>query len=213
MTVLELVDRERARQRRMHIVAGLALAVGATCLVLALGASALGSARWMSLPRPVPFLVWLLVFAADVAIVSWTARRLARRTTRQNVAATIEREQSLRAGQLRGALEVGESGALGRRAAARLTETAHAGWTAAGAGRAASVAAWRSYKPQSVRRSRSARCCSWCRRSTMVCSRFCVRSTHGMARSCRDSRSVICRRRCCAERRCVCRSPRRGAGV
>jgi hypothetical protein len=122
MTVLELVDRERARQRRMHIIAGLALAVGATCLVLALGASALGGSRWMSLPRPVPFLVWLLMLAADVAIVTWTVRKLSRRTNRNHVAATIEREQSLRAGQLRGALEVGESGALGRRAADRLSQ-------------------------------------------------------------------------------------------
>jgi hypothetical protein len=122
MTVLELVDRERARQRRMHIIAGLALAVGATCLVLALGASALGGSRWMSLPRPLPFLIWLLVLGADVAVVWWTLRRLARRTTRQHVAATIEREQSLRAGQLRGALEVADSGALGRRAVDRLSE-------------------------------------------------------------------------------------------
>ena len=42
MTVLELVDRERARLRRMHLMAGIALAVGATCLLLAVGASALG---------------------------------------------------------------------------------------------------------------------------------------------------------------------------
>ena len=117
MTVLELVDRERKRLRRMHIIAGLALAVGATCLVLALGASFLGSARWMALPRPVPFLVWLVVLAADVGIVVWTARRLERRTTRGNIAAAIEREQSMRAGALRGVLEVSESGALGRRAA------------------------------------------------------------------------------------------------
>jgi hypothetical protein len=122
MTVIELVDRERARQRRMHLVVGLALAVGATCLVLALGASALGGSRWMTLPRPLPFLVWFAVFAADIGIIVWTARRLERRTTRQRVAATIEREQSLRAGQLRGALEVAQSGALGRRAADRLSE-------------------------------------------------------------------------------------------
>jgi hypothetical protein len=122
MTVIELVDRERARLRRMHVLVGVALAVGATCLLLALGASALGSARWMALPRPVPFLVWLLVIAADVAVVVWTVRRLDRRTTRHSVAATIEREQSLRAGSLRGALEVGTSGALGRRAAAMVSE-------------------------------------------------------------------------------------------
>jgi hypothetical protein len=117
MTVLELVDRERTRLRRKHVLVGLALSVGATCLVLALGASALGSARWMSLPRPVPFLVWILVVGANVAVVMWTARRLDRRTTRQSVAAVIEREQSLRAGALRGVLEVADKGALGRRAA------------------------------------------------------------------------------------------------
>jgi hypothetical protein len=66
--------------------------------------------------------VWLLVFAADVAIVLWTTRRLELRTTRNHVAATIEREQSLRAGQLRGAIEVANTGALGRRAADRLSE-------------------------------------------------------------------------------------------
>src|SRR5262249_54186732 len=117
MTVLELVDRERARLRRMHLLVGLALAVGATCLVLAIGASALGSARWMALPRPVPFLVWLLVVVADVAVVMWTARQLDRRATRSTVAAAIEREQTLRAGALRGVIEVANSGALGRRAA------------------------------------------------------------------------------------------------
>src|SRR5579885_1653091 len=122
MTVLELVDRERARLRRMHFLVGFALAVGATSLVLALGGSVLGGARWMSLPRAVPFVVWLLLVAADAAVILWTARQLRRRTTRQSVAAAIEREQSLRAGALRGALEVANSGTLGRRAAARLGE-------------------------------------------------------------------------------------------
>ena len=122
MTVLELVDRERSRLRWLHLLAGLALAVGATCLLLALGASALGSSRWMSLPRPVPFLVWLIVLAADAAIVVWTVRRLDRRTTRQSVAAVIEREQSMRAGAIRGALEVSNTGALGRRAAKAVSD-------------------------------------------------------------------------------------------
>ena len=83
MTVLELVDRERKRLRWLHLLAGIALAVGATALLLAVGASVLGSSRWMSLPRPIPFLVWLIVLAADAAIVVWTVRRLDRRTTRQ----------------------------------------------------------------------------------------------------------------------------------
>jgi hypothetical protein len=91
MTVLELVDRERARLRRLHVLVGVALAIGATCLVLAAGASILGGARWMSLPRPVPFLVWLVLVAADAAVVWWTVRRLATRATRNSVAAAIER--------------------------------------------------------------------------------------------------------------------------
>ncbi|HTE46699.1 MAG TPA: Ig-like domain-containing protein, partial [Gemmatimonadaceae bacterium] len=122
MTVLELVDRERSRLRRLHVLVGLALAIGATCLLLALGASALGSSRWMSLPRTVPFLVWLIVLAADVVVVLWTVRRLEHRTTRQSVAAVIEREQSMRAGAIRGAMEVSTSGALGRRAAAAVSD-------------------------------------------------------------------------------------------
>jgi hypothetical protein len=122
MTVLELVDRERARLRRLHVLVGVALAIGATCLVLAAGASILGGTRWMSLPRPVPFLVWLVLVAADAAVVWWTIRRLATRATRNSVAAAIEREQSMRAGALRGVIEVADSGALGRRAAAAVSQ-------------------------------------------------------------------------------------------
>jgi len=122
MTVLELVDRERARLRRLHVLVGVALAIGATSLVFAAGASILGGSRWMSLPRPVPFLVWLVLVAADAAVVWWTIRRLATRATRNSVAAAIEREQSMRAGALRGVIEVADSGALGRRAAAAVSQ-------------------------------------------------------------------------------------------
>ena len=92
MTIVELVERERARLRRMHVLVGLALSVGATSLLIAAGASTLGSARWMSLPRPVPFLVWLLVLGANAGVVFWTLRRLERRTARNTVAAAIERD-------------------------------------------------------------------------------------------------------------------------
>lgn len=114
---MELVDRERSRLRWMYLAIGIALVFGATCVVLAAAASALGNARWIALPRPMPLAVWVVVLAADAALVLWTARRLATRTTRASVAAAIERDQRLRAGALRGALEMGESGALGRRAA------------------------------------------------------------------------------------------------
>ncbi len=122
MTVVELVDRERARLRRLYVVAGAALAIGATCVLLAVGASALGSARWISLPRGTPFLIWLVVLTADVAVVVWTFNRLDRRATRHNVAAAIEREQRLRAGSLRGVIEVANSGALGRKAASTMSD-------------------------------------------------------------------------------------------
>jgi len=96
MTVIELVDRERTRLRRMHVIAGLALAVGATLLLLAGGTSLLGASRWMALPRPLPVMIWLVVVAANVAVVMWTSKRLERRATRLNVAAAIEREQARR---------------------------------------------------------------------------------------------------------------------
>jgi len=41
MTIVELVERERARLRRMHVLVGLALSVGATSLLIAAGASTL----------------------------------------------------------------------------------------------------------------------------------------------------------------------------
>jgi hypothetical protein len=122
MTVLQLVDRERARLRRLHVLVGATLAIGATCLVLALGASVLGGARWMALPRAVPFLVWVALILADAAVVWWTVRRLSTRATRNSVAAAIEREQSMRAGALRGVIEVADSGALGRKAAAAMSQ-------------------------------------------------------------------------------------------
>jgi len=122
VTVVELVERERSRLRRLYVLAGAALAIGATCALLAAAASALGGARWIGLPRGTPFLVWLGVIIVDAAVVVWTIRRLDRRATRHSVAAAIEREQLLRAGSLRGVIEVAESGALGRRAAATLSE-------------------------------------------------------------------------------------------
>jgi len=122
MTVIELVDRERTRLRRMHVIAGLALAVGATLLLVAGGTSLLGASRWMALPRPLPLMIWLVVVAANVAVVVWTSKRLERRATRTNVAAAIEREQAMRAGAIRAALEVAHTGALGRRAAAAVSE-------------------------------------------------------------------------------------------
>ncbi|HKW48009.1 MAG TPA: hypothetical protein VJN70_11205 [Gemmatimonadaceae bacterium] len=117
MTPLEFVERERARLRRLHIIAGASLALAVTFAVLALGVLVLGNARWIALPRSSPFVVWLVVGALDIAVIVWSVRRLRGDVTSTGVAATIEREQALRAGALRGALEVADRGALGRHAA------------------------------------------------------------------------------------------------
>ena len=103
MTPLEFVERERARLRRLHIIAGASLALAVTFAVLALGVLVLGDARWIALPRSAPFVVWLVIGALDMAVIVWSLRRLRGDVTRAGVAATIEREQALRAGALRGA--------------------------------------------------------------------------------------------------------------
>ncbi|HEY7235599.1 MAG TPA: hypothetical protein VH539_15705, partial [Gemmatimonadaceae bacterium] len=120
MTPLEFVERERTRLRRLHIVAGASLALAMTFSVLALGVLLLGNARWIALPRSAPFAVWLVIGGLDVAVLVWSWRRLRGDVTRGGVAATIEREQALRAGALRGALEVADRGTLGRHAATEM---------------------------------------------------------------------------------------------
>ena len=45
MTALEFVERERARLRRLHVVAGVSLALAITFTVLALGVLLLGNSR------------------------------------------------------------------------------------------------------------------------------------------------------------------------
>lgn len=117
MTVGHLVDRERARLRAAYVLAGVALAAATTCGLVSFGVLVLGRARWLALPRVLPFAVWVAVLAADTAVAWWTFTRLRRVAARGRVAAAIEREQALRAGSLRGILEVGDSGALGRHAA------------------------------------------------------------------------------------------------
>ena len=117
MTALDFVDRERTRLRRLHVVAGASLAFAITVTALALAALLLGNARWIALPRSAPFAVWLLIAILDGAVIVWSWRKLRSDVTRGGVAATIEREQTLRAGALRAALEVADRGALGRHAA------------------------------------------------------------------------------------------------
>jgi hypothetical protein len=120
MTIAQLVERERASLRRMHVAAGVAIALAATATIVALASVLLGSARWMSLPRGVPFVVWTLVLVANAAAWILARRTVSRDASLGEVAAAVEREQSLRSGSVRGTMEVAESGSLGRRAAEQL---------------------------------------------------------------------------------------------
>ena len=123
MTLHELVERERRHVRRRELIAGALFGGGAAALLLALGAVVLGGARWLSLPRVLPFVVWLLIIAAGAALVRETRRRLRRDATRAQVAHAIEAEQRLRHGALLGALELEGGGALAARAAAATRRT------------------------------------------------------------------------------------------
>jgi len=120
MTVITLVERERSRLRLVHAVSVIALVALATFTVIGLGAWMLSGHRWITLPRGTPFLVWVILAGANAAVVAWAWRRLRHDLARPAVAAAIEREQTLRAGELRGVIEVGTTSAIARRADERL---------------------------------------------------------------------------------------------
>ncbi len=102
---------------RVVALRGGAVAVAAVAVVLALGALALGGGRWMALPAVLPFLAWGVAGAALAGLAWMTLRQLRRDTATTRIATAIEHERRLRSGSLRGALEVGETGVLGRRGA------------------------------------------------------------------------------------------------
>ena len=127
MTIAQIVQREREALLRVHVAASIAVTLAATTVVLAVASATLGSARWMSLPRGLPFLAWVAIVGANVASWFFLMRQLRHEATLVEVSATVEREQSLRAGSVRGTMEVAETGALGRKASdalvARLSRT------------------------------------------------------------------------------------------
>src|SRR5437773_3410672 len=123
MTVVGIVERERARLRVVDAAAAIALALVVTSAVIGAGAWLLGESRWIVLPRATPLLVWSVLALANGAVVWWTAKRLRRELAQPSVAAAIEREQTLRAGALRGVIEVADRTALARRADRALAAT------------------------------------------------------------------------------------------
>ena len=70
MTVNDLVNKERGRLSRLIAATGGAGALGLAALLLAGGVVLLGRARWIELPRVVPFTVWMAV-ALVVALGIW----------------------------------------------------------------------------------------------------------------------------------------------
>ncbi|HEX2674982.1 MAG TPA: DUF4175 family protein, partial [Polyangiales bacterium] len=119
MTLRQLVARERFRLVATMGARGAAFSIGAAALLIGLAAFWLGDARWISEPAA-PAIAWLIVLLAIGAPLAWTIVRVRRAATPARIAHAIERERALRDGSLRGALEVEEQGAFGKRAAAAL---------------------------------------------------------------------------------------------
>ncbi|MDQ2664497.1 MAG: hypothetical protein M3Z05_00630 [Gemmatimonadota bacterium] len=117
MTIRTLVELERRYLRRAEVAAGALLAVAIAAVMVAIGSVLLARARWLSLPRGVPVVVWILIVVAVAALALRTRYRLLRRASRGDVAEAIEREQGIRRGALIGALELEGQGALAERAA------------------------------------------------------------------------------------------------
>ena len=116
MTVVEIVERERSRLRVVDAAAAIALALVITFAVLGGGAWLLGDSRWIGLPRATPLAVWTILLAGNAAVIWFALRRLHRELARPAIAAAIEREQTLRAGALRGVIEIADRNAITRRA-------------------------------------------------------------------------------------------------
>jgi hypothetical protein len=112
------VAAESALMRQRAVLALGGAAAAGTALLLAAAALALGEARWLAWPRPLPVLVWGVVGAAVAVVVARGGRRLWARLAPAALAAPIEHEQGLRRGALVGALEVGHQGVLGAKGAA-----------------------------------------------------------------------------------------------
>ena len=120
MTVLARIVAERAALVRRLGVAGVSFGAAVALGALALGAATLGDARWLDLPAAVPFVIWVLAAGAVALGAAWAVRSARRDGTSASLATVVEREMVLREGAVRVALEVGDTGALGRLAARQM---------------------------------------------------------------------------------------------
>lgn len=119
MTVGQIIARERARLRIALVTRGVAIALALGLALLAASTLALGGARWITRPSA-PLGAWFVVATVLVGAIVLTWREGRRRASSSAIAGAIERERALRAGSLRGALEVDSSGPLGQLAGKRM---------------------------------------------------------------------------------------------
>lgn len=123
MTILAIVGRERTRVVRLLQASVSARALAALVAALSVGALILGGARWIALPRLIPFAIWIGAIALAAWIVRRGMRALHHDASPGAIAAAVEREQRLRDGSLRGLVELaGNQTAFVRRASERLAE-------------------------------------------------------------------------------------------
>ena len=108
---------ERQALRARSIGTATFAAAAATALIVSIGAWLLASSRWLTLPRGIPIAVWGVGIALAGAAVFFLRKREGDSQSIKSLAAAIEGEQGLRAGSLRGALEVSTQGVFGARAA------------------------------------------------------------------------------------------------
>ncbi len=106
----------RALELSLWLAAGLAGAATAM-LVFAIGVLLFDDGRWLHLPRALPVIAWLSGLASAVAVARHLHVSRKQQLTAVQVTSAVEREQKMRPGSLRGAIEVGDSGALGAYAA------------------------------------------------------------------------------------------------
>ena len=75
MTLSALIERERTRLVVALVGAGVAGGLAGAVVVAAAGGWLLGDARWLTLPRALPWLVWGVILGAAAAAVLWTRAR------------------------------------------------------------------------------------------------------------------------------------------
>ncbi len=108
---------EQGGLRGRAVAVAVCAVIAITALSLGLAAVVLRDGRWMSLPKPLPLLAWGIAAVASALVLRALRGRDAEVSSIRALAGTVEREQQLRSGSLRGALEVGGNGVLGARAA------------------------------------------------------------------------------------------------